>query len=379
MNILIVDFHAGCIASAATTFLRLGHQVTILSLSGHTHLLRDIGLSEYIAWGDQENAILKKLGLERNTTPRDAVRQRLCSPKAIASDKIEFDLAFVFFPPGLYQRVLDSKLAKKVIVVASHRFDMWFDKKRQRRKFHKRIKDDALNERIFLYASNEFDQSYIEYYLGIRVEILAPFFPYLEAPIALGTRNSHTPLIGPAHVRAEALDFLTSLNDEIFSSPKSIKELYGNYTFENLANHSKIVLFPYSIYSISLSEIASLGLLMLFPTDRWLADSQILDDVQLFPYYAKEKNLQDFNPYSMNQLTDPNVGSLQIDWINRASWKNFPNVEYWDSKEELIELLQKELDVSQVQECVKRSQVWDEKNLCLWIDTFYKFQSIDGI
>lgn len=365
MNILIVDFHAGCIASAASTFLELGHKVTVVSLSRHTHLLHDLGLGPNVASGDLEKDLLNRMGIRKQDSPKKIIHRR---NRVLWRRKkgIEYDLAFVFFPPGLYKRVLDSGIARQVVVVASHRFDMWFGTARSRAQFQREIKKDLALGKIQLSASNEFDAEYIKHYLDLEVEVLAPYFPYLKDSMTSTEIISKLTLVGPANVRPSDQTLLQSLELPEKDIPRSIRDLYGNYSFEDLRNHYKIVVFPYSIFSISLSELAALGYLMFIPTDRWLEEAGILNDVQLFPLYGNEKDIanQESVTYKTN---DPNLGVLRVEWIRYASWKDFPNVNYWDSISDLEELISAVHNLEEVREFKERAVHWNYHALSRWI------------
>jgi hypothetical protein len=365
MNILIVDFHAGCIASAALTFLKMGHEITVVSLSRHTHLLHDLGLGLNVASGDLENRLLKRMGIRKQDLPKKIVRSRHGVFPRRMMGGVEYDLAFVFFPPGLYRRVLNSGIARKVVVVASHRFDMWFATARSRAKFHNEIAKDQALGRIQLVASNEFDAKYIEHYLDLKVEVIPPSFPYLSDSMICPTKISELALVGPANVRPSVQTFMQNLKLPEKDTPKSIRALYGNYKFDDLRNHYKIVVFPYSIYSISLSELAALGYLMFVPTDRWLQETRILDDVQLFPLYGKEKSIANQKSFR-NKDGDPNIGVLSIDWIRYASWRDFPNVRYWDSISELEKLISTEYGSEEVQKFKDQAVRWNQQINSHW-------------
>jgi hypothetical protein len=366
MKILIVDFHAGCISAAASTLIDMGHEVTIISLSGHTHLLHNLGLSEKIASGALESRLLKRLGIRKGDSPKQIIAQKNWIPRRGGH---EFDYAFVFFPPGLYKKVLVSRVAQRVIIVASHRFDMWFGTAKRREKFHKDLLKDIENGCVQLVASNSFDARYIHHYLNLKVKVLPPCFPYLPELNIQHINRSHTALVGPAHARPEVKELIKSLKLPKEIRPRTIRELYGNYQFHDLLNHFKIVIFPYSVYSISLSEIASLGLVLLIPTDRWLQQSGILDDVQLFPYYGKEEKLA-FQSTKHLGLVDPNIGRLGMEWIRHASWKSFPNVEYWDTEAELEKLISLPRTIEDIESYSRRAVDWNNENRVLWENFF---------
>jgi hypothetical protein len=93
--------------------------------------------------------------------------------------------------------------------------------------------------------------------------------------------------------------------------------------------------------------LAALGVPLLFPTDRWLSESNILQDVRLWPVYANKSEImklpKDLNPSS------PNSENFMKKWLQFTSWKSQTNVWLWDSVVELYELICRLESVNQSQ------------------------------
>ena len=183
---------------------------------------------------------------------------------------------------------------------------------------------------------------------------MEPYFPELNLMKRVKRDARDFPvLIGPAHLdlKQEVLqNLIKNLYTKFGVELQGIKQVYSTYSLTDLVEHKAFIVIPYSTYSISISELAALGVPLLFPTDRWLNESNLLEDVRLWPVYADKSEImkfsKDLDPRS------PNSENFTKEWLEFASWKYLPNVWYWDSVEELFELIHllEKLDKSKVNE-----------------------------
>jgi hypothetical protein len=256
-----------------------------------------------------------------------------------------YDVAWISFPPGLYSRVKKAGIAKQVVVNLGHRFDLWFSDHAAREIFHEKFRKDVMRGEVKVFSTNKFDQEYLKYYLNIYTELLEPTFPYVTESLMDNSVDMDLPiLIGPVHIDLNygvVPEVVSNINSAlgIAGSIISIRDYYSNYSFQQLVRHKGFVLFPYSIFSISMSELATLGRPLFIPSNSWLDRMKILTDVQLWPIYSNKQEVMKFTA-DQNNLS-PNADALHFSWINYASWHSFPNVYYWNSTEELIDLLTK--------------------------------------
>jgi hypothetical protein len=252
-----------------------------------------------------------------------------------------YDVAWISFPPGLYSRVNKAGIAKQVVVNLAHRFDLWFSDHAAREIFHEKFRKDVMRGEVKVFSTNKFDQEYLKYYLNICAELLEPTFPYVTESLVDTSVNMDLPiLIGPVHVdlnHGVLSETVSEIKSALGGAIISMRECYPKYSFQQLVRHKGFVLFPYSIFSISMSELATLGRPLFIPSNSWLDRMKILKDVQLWPIYSDKQEVMKFTA-DQNDLS-PNADSLYLNWINYASWHSFPNVYYWNSTEELIDLL----------------------------------------
>jgi hypothetical protein len=220
MQSLIVDFHVGCIQSLQSTLERQGHETHVISFSQHNFVIEGLIYDPK----NQPNALSRLrttvslfgfLGLlKKYQKTKRAIRARrsFCS-------KSSYDIIWCCFPPGIYRNLANSKLARRTIVVISHRMDMGFKKAKERNKFWEKVISDLSNPNLTFVASNKYDAMYFEYYSNTPIPVVEIETPYIQIP-------DHAPdlpiLIGPSHVNAESQ--LVKKIKQDFPEIKTIKE-----------------------------------------------------------------------------------------------------------------------------------------------------------
>lgn len=361
---LIVDFHAGCISVLASSLTQLGDDVKVLSLTNHGWVIKKNGLRRTLQRPRSRQIELSRLGLtsenrlsrrflrrvraRRNSlvlpgaTSNSRPHEAVMVPTSITRGLALYDIAWIAFPPALYRRVLASGIAKHVVVYVSHRMDLWVQTAVNRAQFWDELRDDVETGRVSLVAANAFDAKYISHYIGFEPLVAAPATPYLTSQVPSRVKVDRPVLLGPPHLNLTS-SFIIDLRNSIQSSLDAIPEVYKRFEFRDLVRHKAIVFIPYSIYSISIVELANLGVPLLMPSDEWLIASGALDDVRLAPIYETEEASREFEAQSSSDFPSPNSGdtSDRLHWLKFAFWKSLPNIHYWSSPEELDSLITK--------------------------------------
>lgn len=347
MQSLIVDFHVGCIQSLQSTLEQRGHETHVISYSQHNFVIKRLidNPNNQPTGMSRMRTTLSLFGilglLKKYQKTERAIRKR----RSVFKKPI-YDIIWCCFPPGIYRNLANAKIAKRTIVVISHRMDMGFEKADERNKFWKKVISDLSNPMVTFVASNEYDAKYFEYYTDTLIPVVEIETPYIQG----SAPAPHLPvLIGPSHVNAE-----TQLVKEIrrhFPEIKTIKENYTSYSFDQLSQHKAFILLPYSIYSISLLELSNLGVPILVPSDDLLISSGMLNDVTLFPLYGSQQLISQYEKSCSVQDPGPNCdcSSCRKFWLQFAFWKSLPNVLYWNSVADLgvfINDLEKNLEIS---------------------------------
>jgi hypothetical protein len=126
----------------------------------------------------------------------------------------------------------------------------------------------------------------------------------------------------------------------IFST---IKSIYKNYKYEDLVNHRATVLFPYSVFSISMIEIYEMNIPMFVPSKRLLLETGIMNDVSIYPCYGSYddmKNMDIPHSNSPHKFSPNSINKEDLNyWLDFTYFNTKENVIYWDSPEDLFSKL----------------------------------------
>jgi hypothetical protein len=192
---------------------------------------------------------------------------------------------------------------------------------------------------------SRYDTEYIKHYLNIvPIQLDVACFHLPEDIKYTPVRNEI--LISPVNVNKvlpfESISHMNNLAkylgyNLIFSD---IKTIYKNYNYYDLVKHKANVLFPYSVFSISMIELYELNIPTFVPSDNLLLESGIMNDVSLFPLYCDEsymKVLDKPNNISPHKFS-PNSYNINDKkyWLQYSYFKQKNNIIYWDSPEDLF-------------------------------------------
>lgn len=390
MRFLLVDFHVGCIMATASALEDLGHSVDILSFSSHNSILKGPDVDRRIIGGRRRLELMRRLGF--SVAPKVSrrgihvfnVNIREASKKPdhhFSNQSAEYDVAWVNFPPALYRRVVASGLATRVVLSAAHRIDLWIQGHQNRLDFYQDLRRDSDSGQLILLAANDYDKAYIEFYAEVSCEVLDPYFPYLSRlRDKIWSKPDREVIFGPANLDFEPVKKLFSIPTDLnVQSPitsmglRSIREIYPHYEFSDLIAHSGFVLLPYSVFSISLSELAALGRPLFIPTDKWLSESKLLNDVRLWPIYSDSESV--FQLPIDRTTNSPNSQKLSMDWLRLASWHSFPNVQFWESVDDLNDLISSQADSDFLMNSTNAHE-WELKKKYKWIRTISEIQTM---
>lgn len=343
MKILITDMHAGCQMWQASILKKLGHEVVIYSFSGHRHLLKE---------EDQVCEISLPL------TEKD--RQHLS----------QFDTILVSFPPSFINWFLDLDLKYPKIVNCGHRLQISSSDD-----FSTLLAEQVKSKKIVLGSMSTYDSEYLKYYTGlVPYELYTTCFhvpsniPYKpdrqEILIAPVHATSFTPFINIDHMNYLARFHNFNLSFSL------IKDLYNNYKYEDLCRHPACVLFPYSVFSISMVELYELNIPMFVPSLKLLIETGIMKDVKLFPIYMTEQDTKKIDRPHEDYAFLPSPNSYDIKaseyWLKFSYFFTKQNVIFWDTPVDLFQKLTT-TDLSSVSNRMNiETKNFREKQLCNW-------------
>lgn len=268
---------------------------------------------------------------------------------------------------------------KPMVVIASTRFDIGrYDhaNKEALTLWIKNIQLIASKPHNVIGANNLYDVQYIKYFTGISNVLLLPSTAsYLDGKVVYDPVHMEY-LIGPS--RGVHITIVGLLQNRIekhnkgYSSSSSarvvkatlIRDLYVQYTFEQLASHMGVIIIPYQVSLMSFYEYYRLGIPIFVPSARlltkWHVKYNMLNERtwdlvnELYPKQcssiipkaitSSNSSLNDTstNIYSDILQYDPNDECSQEAihrWLQLSDYYIFPHLIEFNSLTELVGLL----------------------------------------
>jgi hypothetical protein len=335
MKVLISDYHAGCQLWQHALLTELGHTAVINSFSGHQFLIED--------------------AKKQDLTPRSKQLIPVYNIQPVVESVGEFDTAVISFPPKAIDLYKTTTFKKPTILNCGHRLHIHT---RQDPTFVKDLVERVKRNEIILCSMSKYDTEYIRHYTGITpIQLEVACFHLPRDLIYKPTRKEI--LISPVHA-SSVLPFasVAQMNSMAGGELKfsNVKDLYPKYTYYDLMNHSACVLFPYSVFAISMIELYESNIPMFVPTKRLLLETGLMNDVSVYPLYGpleEMKRIDTPHPDSPHRFS-PN--SLQQEdkeyWLQYAYFNTKENIIYWDSPADLFAKL-KSTNLQAVSDCMK--------------------------
>jgi len=326
MRILISDYHAGCQLWQACTLKQLGIDVIIDSYSGHSFLIDD-------ALKQNVTPETKQYSQVNNITPINSYSDI----KAVSN----FDTVLVSFPPKFIDLYKNCKLKYPKILNAGHRLHIHTLNDPN---FVTNLIHQVENNEVILCSMSKYDTEYIKYYTGITpIELYVTCF-HIPSSISYKPVRKEI-LISPVH--ATNLAPFSSVFDMNFKANTlgydlkffTVKSIYKNYKYEDLVNHKATVLFPYSVFSISMIEMYEMNIPMFVPSKELLLETGIMNDVSVFPCYGSYEDMKSIDVPSCTR--SPNSTDIEDKnyWLDFAYFNTKQNIIVWDSPEDLFQKL----------------------------------------
>jgi len=151
---------------------------------------------------------------------------------------------------------------------------------------------------------------------------------------------------------------------------KHIRALYPRFTFEQLAGHRAIVLFPYATMSYSIVDFYAINMPIFVPSAEFLIKLNILGERRLQSESCRkmpdpvtfdrqlENNLSTTHPFSPNS---DEYSALKY-WLQFADYYVWPFVTVFDSFEDLMEKL-KAADLARISRKMRAHNLVRETDL----------------
>ncbi len=313
-----LDLHIAVIGDVKNIFESLGHEVVDWSLSGHSWVF---GKPR-----ETVDIVNENTWLDMNQWMCDAFYERY-------KDFLQtFDGFIVTYPPAF--SLLYEKLNKPIIIVNAIRYEHPFILTPDRCNWlNEYLKNGVKNKKIFIVSNNKGDQQYLKHYTGIESEHIPSLCLYTNAKYT-GKKDGYL-------FRCPFIDVL----GRAFSNKELIqnKQVPIPHQWQELYDFKGIVHFPFQTGSMSISEQYSANVPLFFPTKRFLSTlraiypKNILDQLTFYTHFKVEPpNI----PGDLNNINDPEVLKFWIDAADYYDEENMPYIQYFDSFDQLEELLQ---------------------------------------
>lgn len=347
MKILISDFHAGCQMWQASILQYLGHNVNIDSFSG---------CKNYIPQNIIQTNALNLLNYNFSITNIDNIK---------IQDNIisNYDTILCSFPPKFIDIFKNLKFKFPKILNVGHRLHIhvYNDKI-----FLENLKIQVFNNEIILCSMSKYDTEYIKHYIDInpiQLDVCCfylPYNPYLPSRNEILILASYYTNISPFNSITEMNTIAKDMGYNLQFA--KIKEIYPNYKYEDLLNHRATVLFPYSVFSISMIEMYELNIPMFVPSKKLLLNTNLMQDVSLFPCYTTENEMIELDKPHNNSPHKFSPNSYKYEdreyWLNFCYFYNKENIIFWDNPCDLF----LKLTTTNLKEVSEKMKIENNKN-----------------
>lgn len=221
--------------------------------------------------------------------------------------------------------------------------------------------------KLIVASMSKYDREYQYHFTGLHGFRLYAFSGYYTKNVSYMPSKSDI-LVGPSnYLNPNAVQYLSELNNYSRVNNQTLKFIWikdaypSMYTFEQLATHKAVVVFPYAVMTYSIVEFYALKIPIFVPsTKMWTA----LEDRSI-RYTSYCGNVSDISPF--NQTThkfSPN--EEQHDsfdyWMKYADFYQWPHVIVFDSWEDLITKLNT-LDLHKISAAMERFNYVKEADL----------------
>lgn len=376
-KILVSDFHIGLNLAQMATLERIGTDCRLLTLSATpdqfdlkktalsddekkaVYYIKDLFHDKYRDYyrkiKDKITSVSKAgphpawFGL--SWTPAKTERFfKIMGEAALSRVFSSYDTYLVSFPASLAHLflALAQKYDARLVLNLGHRFNIGLASLRENKAMISMLRNLHESPRHILAAGSEYDCKYVEYYLGFKPTSLPIACNHLD--LKLQQPESETMLIGPVNYTEINTEIqLNSISKCWAGDNKSepitlslVRTLYPRYRYDELRVHPAVVVYPYSIYSVSTLEFYELNIPLFVPSPEFIVTNDIMNDRVLYPIYCTEKQYHKMkteaqidSPYSPNTYEY----DAQKYWIEYSFIYQAKNTVIWKSEEDLMEKL----------------------------------------
>jgi len=365
MRFFNLDLHVGVIGDIKNIFHSLGQDVTNWSISGHASVFG----------GQLANVEIV------NASTWQSISREMCDAfyRRYNSELSAYDGFIVTHTPCF--AMLYERWRKPIICVASTRYEQPFTQNRNAWEIFNTFLRDKIDEGIlFPIANNKYDAAYAEYFTQRQWKVISSICDYTNAPYT-GIRDES--LFISKFRKAPSIRGMVT-KDHVFkeSLRSKISRRMGfeigrhGYSWEDRSSFRSVVWIPYNTSIMSIFELYTSGVPMLFPSRAFLAE--------LYKSHGPEGVLSEL---SFNQVKGMPPGSViacdamdpnnyvnhqvMMQWVEKADYYDLDNMAglvYFSSFDELEFLLQS-LDLDEMHRTMVDHNSVRKQRACLAWET----------
>lgn len=314
-----LDLHIGVIADLEIEITKKSMSLTRWSISSHNHLV-----SDRLPVTDPVRFVNARKWHLLNDSIIDKFQNKY--GKFLKS----FDGFVCTYSPVFAE--LYRGFNKPILIVAATRYEApYTNRKKDWNRFNKYLVEGVDNSRIALYANNQGDADYLDYFTGLKTKVVPS---YCEKSGITSIRNGPRVIISKDQKLTKQIEFST---DNFF---RSVSILGTPYQWNDLTKCTEVLVFPQNISTMTLFELATAGVPVAIPSRRWIKEL-IANDFNLL----NELSFHQILGLSTTEMPSHSPANYNSDeyldwWLNRADFFNqslMPNVRVVDSVEDLID------------------------------------------
>lgn len=352
---LIMDGHVGCQLWQRAVLRELGYETKVLSLRRSTRMPQLPRHDNPVSAREQKilknvKTLWRRGGGRRGWNKVHAALLRLtCGAKDLADLFGGHDVLLGSYPPGVGRLLLSLArgYGNKVILNLGNRCTLDNASARKFKSFAALLTEIHESRKHVLAVMCEYDFQYTRHYLGLEPRKLYVACHHLPLRRHRPTRD--TVLVGPpsppGYPRAPA-PFGSSENmNAAYATWRakngrrkkmrfdSIRSLYPNYDWQDLAHHPAVVIFPYSSFSISMAELYEMNVPFFVPAMDLLIRHRMPEEIVNHRHYAPP------HPASPHPCSFHDGERAMAYWLRFCWFYRIKNAVVWNSEADLFQKL----------------------------------------
>lgn len=315
-----LDLHVSVISDLSDQFARRTFRLVRWSISSHNFVFRKVfKIPDPVEFVNQNNwRNLNPISIGRFNNQYKGVLQ-------------EVDFFVVTHTPSFIQ--IFEKYRKPILCINSTRYEAPYTNNAELwTGLNNSIIRGSESGKLTMWSNNKVDQGYLSKIIGVQSELVPSLCAYVDCRWSPSDKT----LIYVAKTDVERALLKEKLGEKWLSAEEGLGK---NYKYEKLASVSAVFFLPYQLSTMSLFELATMGVPVIVPSAAflkklWNEGLPVLSEILYAPFEVFRDSLQS--------------RGLEIDWLVNLDWwldrADFydavlmPNVTTVDSFEEVANL-----------------------------------------